>query len=967
MNLVSSYWPANVPETLWQFELLVPEQGRSLPFVGIAVTWQFICAFLAGCALICAFAWKRFSEPTYDVNSHAFRDFRELKVWNMQDSASLRRAYVIYCISLIFIFAIFAFFGRVIVQLVNQWNVSGLQINVGTVDFNSWRWPLLLALGIAGFAPLLNPLVPAENWLRRFSHEAVGIPTRIRDKAVRIRTLIDGAPTETDPKPTSNWVKTTLGPKLNACLVLERHLQTVVNWSYTEHVQWSDPEIRRKLNDYERLVRDEAETALDEFTFLTDPKKVPDKSFIASEGQRQQYEKRLGASVAALEAARDKFSIIMAIYCEHGSRLHGLTGDAHLQNEFSKLVEMREPPATGLPLYAFVAVIIAYFLAVKMQYHALISAIPSTDANILITAALETLKVFLLVWLPVTLVGTFTSVVAPDRGDRSVKESELWAVIPGAIAALAVAALGMAMFAFLYAALPASNLAQMQQSLLGANGALFYFLLFTPTALICFCFVAWMRMMDRPHSFWLSLTLAVAAGAMTLGYLVTITTSGGCNRILEVGGEPVPVTAWRVLAAVPHIGPWRLEPDDFETCFAYYSALDLIIIPVAVFLSTLGLSERRLPDLKRSRAPRNMPLALGRVTTLTILLLASTGGDAHAKEVWLGFRTDIQPFSFASPDLSDPGPSTDDDRRPYNGYIADLCYEIFANSQYEIRQASVTAANRFQLVRRPGEQQIPGKIDVLCDATTVRLDDPERIDAGIFSPVIFVSGVSYLWRSTRSFAHVELGFVANSTAKRVAEEACKVDALRLGQDRNAKPKCRERQLSDCRHSLISQPAEVGALPMTKRSETRLLREVTKKVPDYVLCPMEDHNELITWFCADTDRDKAYFGDRDIILGKLAEWQAQGRDCADVRDPRQSFSYEPYALLISLADPDLVRFVQRRVYEIFSHRSGAEALFYKWFPGQNLSEPLAWLFLLNGVMDQDTMLYGPKDRPAALGH
>ena len=48
VQLVSSYWPAGVPDTLWQFNLLVPEKGRSFPFVGIAVTWQFVGAFLGG-------------------------------------------------------------------------------------------------------------------------------------------------------------------------------------------------------------------------------------------------------------------------------------------------------------------------------------------------------------------------------------------------------------------------------------------------------------------------------------------------------------------------------------------------------------------------------------------------------------------------------------------------------------------------------------------------------------------------------------------------------------------------------------------------------------------------------------------------------------------------------------------------------------------------------------------------------
>jgi hypothetical protein len=129
--------------------------------------------------------------------------------------------------------------------------------------------------------------------------------------------------------------------------------------------------------------------------------------------------------------------------------------------------------------------------------------------------------------------------------------------------------------------------------------------------------------------------------------------------------------------------------------------------------------------------------------------------------------------------------------------------------------------------------------------------------------------------------------------------------------------------------------------------------------------MKDHTDLIKWFCSDNHRDKVYFGDREIILGKLAAWKAAGRSCDNVRDPLQSFTYEPYALLVSKADMVLFAFVQRRAYELFSHRAGAAALFYKWFPEQTMSEPLAWLFNLNGVMEQDELLSGKKEFPAIV--
>ncbi|MBZ9673799.1 hypothetical protein LB536_29315 [Mesorhizobium sp. ES1-3] len=933
---------------MWQFDLLVPGDRRDFPFVGIAISWQFVVAFVAGCALICAFAWKRFSEPTYDVNAAAFRDFKDLTVWNLKDSVSLRRAYAIYCVSLIFIYAMMAFFGRVIVQLFDKLSISGLQIGMGTIEFDSWRWPLFLALGISGFAPLINPLVPAENWLRRFSHEVVGIPTRLREKADRLKTLIDGPPSEDAERATSNWVRAALGPKLSGCLVLEKNLNTVVQWSYKEHVEWSDPEIRRKLIEYERNVRDDTEAALADFEYLTDPINTPDSLMVKGQGRLKEFEKRLLGNTRLLEEARDKFSLIMAIYCEYGSRFDKMRAGRLKKSIIEKFVDRHELPATGLPLYWFLIIFIVYFLFIKAQWHPLISSVPLSNQATATTAALETLKVFLLVWLPMTGVAAFVDVVdGPPPEDPSINDSVTWATISGALAAFAIAAVGMMALAVLYSALPASNINQMRQSLFGSGdwtGALTYYLLMAPVAVFCFCFVNGVRSVDKTPGLWTIVGLALAITIITAVYLaavVTLTSSSPCTPSIA---PLVEVPVWRILFLKEYL----------ETCFAFYGALDLIVIPLSVLISVLGLAKLRS---KRTRGNGDSP-----GTTSTLLAVACAAGllgevavsPTHAKEIVVGFRTDIPPFSYLAP------PQQGTKERPYLGYLADLCYEIFDNSGYEVIQVPVTGDNRFAAMRRPAG--IDGSrvstngqaIDVLCDATTVRLDDPKRMEAGVFSPIVFVSGVSYLWRSDRQFRDVEIGYLDNSTAVRVAKEACSVDALRLG-SLGKPPVCREALESDCLFERREPPKE----------PTKSLRDRAASVPSYVLCPKSDHTDLIRWFCSDTYRDKVYFADREIILGQLAAWKAAGRRCDYVRDPLQSFTYEPYALLISKADMVLFAFVQRRIYELFSHRAGAAALFYKWFPEQTMSEPLAWLFSLNGVMEQDELLSGKKEFPAIV--
>ena len=869
------------------------------------------------------------------MNSQAFRDFRDLKIWNLQDSVSLRRAYVVYCISLVFIYSVFAFFGRVIVQLFNQWNVSGLQINVGTVDFE------LLALAdpprprnrrlraadqSAGPGGELAPPILARGGRHPDPHPRQGGPDQDAD---RRRAVREGRPA--DLRLGAGGART----ELNGGFVLEKHLQAVVEWSYKEHVEWSDPEIRRKLNEYERNVRDEAEAGLDEFLFLTDPSKVPDTISTDGKGQLQQYEKRLAASVATLESVRDKFSIIIAIYCEHGSRFNGMRNDELRKSIVEKLADVREPPATGLPLYAFIPVFIAYALAVQAQWHPLISSIPLTDQAILTTAALETLKVFLLVWLPVTVVATFASVMGPDRGDRSVKESRLWAMIPGAIAAFAVGAVGMTLFALLYAALPASNLAQMQQSLLGSGnwtGALPYYLLWAPTASICFCFVASRRIADRAPGFWVTLVLALAAGALTLGYLVEIlglTSFGQCMR----NPGPHPVGPWRVLAGFVPGTPWSLGGEDLETCFAYYGTLDLIVIPAAVFISVLGLARRRLFATAPSRA-----IIKASATTAVLALavgaaLVGSTARVQAAEVVLGFRTDIQPFSYLSPNDTAGGQEPAGAQRPYLGYIADLCYEIFDNSSYQVIQVPVTAANRFAMIRRPGDPPDSGESAKWTSSAMPRRSDPtirsERL--AVFSPVVFVTGVSYLWRSVRSFKDVELGYVENSTARRVAREACTVDALRLGLG-NKTPACREAGEGDC----LSSRSTVATSPPPAPEPTEPLSRRTERVPSYVLCPKARSHRP----------DKVVlrrYRARQGLLRRSGHHPGQARRLADPRPGlRQRPRSAPVVHLRALRAPRLAGGPRARPLRpaarlrALLHRSGAEALFYKWFPGQTMS-------------------------------
>ncbi|WP_246727521.1 hypothetical protein [Rhizobium laguerreae] len=940
MEPVSPYWPATVPESLWQLNLLRTPEGRDFPFVEIEVSSEFVLAFLAGSVLICLFAWKRFAEPTYDVNASNFRDFQALDIWNLRDSSSLRRAYTIYCISLIFLYGCFAFFGRLIVQLSDALNVSGLQIGVGTLDFDSWRWPLLLALGISGFAPLINPLVPAELWLRRYAHEVVGIPTRIREKAIRIATLIDGRPA-VRLRPIPDWIEDALHSTATGYLLLEQNLRIVVAWSYDENFEWSDPEIRRKLNDYERNLREETEAALEEFARLTNteitltaPRNTRGQTLV-------QLRKQLTDCVRKLEDCRDRFSFVIALYCEYGSRFERMQDSELKKGIKNRVVEKIEPPPTGLSLYWFVIVFAVYYLSIQNLWHPLIFPVQFSVKTVFASALFETFKTFLLLWLPLVGISTFATIVyGSDISEGRQSHRFVNWLIAMTFAALMLAILGMVATAFIYSALMSLNLAQMWQTLF-KFGALSSFISIAPVAAICFVIVNLVRADSKRMATGRTVLWAAIAGGLSFIFLAVLVDQNPVLCKVVQGSNVEGIRIW---------GVFGLSGKQWNTCFTYYELLSLIMISTTVSLSVLGLAKLDMPKLKMWSAVRRSLVKIIVVGSFAVLL-APNPLYASPKKVVIGFRSDIPPFSFL------PAQSQQNGARPFSGYLADLCYEIFANSQYQVTSVPINdPAERFDVIRRNAEQPSLGltidgeKVDVLCDAVTVRPDDSKRTNAGVFSPIVFVSGVSYLWRSLGN-GDVEIGYFANSTAVQVAKEACTTDVLRLGPT----SKCIEGNSVDC---VVNRPATKPP----DNEPTKSLEERAKQERSYILCPKASHTDLIMWFCSNTGPSKVYFGDREIILGKMAAWKAAGNPCDNVRDPFLSFTYEPYALLISKADAELFAFVQLRIYELFSHRSGAESLFYKWFPRQTMSVPSAWLFNLNAVMQADELLVGPRVFP-----
>ena len=135
----------------------------------------------------------------------------------------------------------------------------------------------------------------------------------------------------------------------------------------------------------------------------------------------------------------------------------------------------------------------------------------------------------------------------------------------------------------------------------------------------------------------------------------------------------------------------------------------------------------------------------------------------------IGFRADAEPFSYK---VNGDGGNQIGSQPLYKGFLADLCYWIFDGGDYSVVEMEVNADDCFSKLER-------GEIDVLCDPVTMRFSDEKRMKAGIFSPIVFATGISYVVRRSRAGRDpVFIGYVENTTVETVLEHVCLVDLFR---------------------------------------------------------------------------------------------------------------------------------------------------------------------------------------------
>lgn len=298
-----------------------------------------------------------------------------------------------------------------------------------------------------------------------------------------------------------------------------------------------------------------------------------------------------------------------------------------------------------------------------------------------------------------------------------------------------------------------------------------------------------------------------------------------------------------------------------------------------------------------------------------------TAEPVAAESVVAGYREDARPFVH----LSDP------DALSFNGFIADFCDRALALTDYDVTRVPVDAVSRWE--------KLDGReVDMLCDTTSVT---KARADRRLFTPIIFLSGVSYAFS-----AKAEQAFIRDYSATAQAVSKSKAAALGrapycAGQADHLKPALPEGRAPLLRVGVLN---ETTAQDAVRDSETL---ELFRLRAGEVICIESltgNYAEGVARLCGG---DIAFFfGDRDMLQSYLDAHLREDRDCDAILSGK-FYSYEPYALIVRKDRVDLALALQAAIFEMFASGE-SERLFEKHFPKRSKSDLLEALFRINSI-------------------
>lgn len=267
------------------------------------------------------------------------------------------------------------------------------------------------------------------------------------------------------------------------------------------------------------------------------------------------------------------------------------------------------------------------------------------------------------------------------------------------------------------------------------------------------------------------------------------------------------------------------------------------------------------------------------VVTLQPLAAATLDRVRQTKTFRIGYRADAKPHSYRT-DQGQPA-----------GYVVDLCREVAAAvvqtaGNVQVTYVLVPADRRFEQVR-------DGKVDILCDPSSVTLGRREMVD---FSLPTFLDGASVLARASRPVERYE-----DLSGKRV-----------------------------------------GVLAGTT-TETTLREGLSSLKVNATIVPAHDHRAGIGLL--EEDKVDAYFADRAIIQALVNEGVRPGFVLS-----RQYFSYETHALALPRSDEVFRLLVDRTLARLY--RSGRiNDILAKTFGNTPPGDMLKTMYIINSLPER----------------
>lgn len=985
---VNSIWPGDVRNSLWNYDRTIagPSGNQLLPLSDYPLNGEFLLYFLIGLVVVWLYAWNRFNRRSYDPSPFDYRVLRELQPAQMRDTLMMQRAFILYAMVLSLIYASFTFFGGIIFKLLKP--IASVGPGIDTATLQSPQWPLMLAFGLAGLTQLIGPLDHLEKTLRGHIHRSLGIPIRIKEYtrqliATQIQELkLEAAGKDADDK---QKVYRTGQIEEQVKALSDSHVSCIQPWAREEIAQtYGVEDILAKLILLWRMidclysptwpresVRDEMRPLLARQLYegrtaalylselLSSPPVNDAKAKNPPPGQgtphRTRQEQQLITAIESMERHLYEVAAILAVYAQRDRSYDKVHGESLKNAITSVFKEENHGPSLRQLVCCAAVLFVIYCVGITMLNHGMMTDMPVNAWSTAISALYETVRTLCVFVFPV-LFAIYMTAPDPEQGTRVF--SATGQVVTASLWAGAASLVLMIMAAMIYSWLVARTTADFNTLLMGRPGisgggrpVLVWFLTFVPISALIAAMVALARhpASNRRHVLAMGVVGVLAALLAVLHFVVIENQLSRCFGGQDTSSEQVDVC-------------WMVVADILAMKFTDMTAALVAVLFLAQSRQS-GRTSIRMTDQPGAPVPRLAGTALafclmtGPATPLLAQADTANADSKGPRPIVLGFRDDAAPFSF----LNTRGGNT-----RHQGYIADLCHEIFAGSpDYIVTTRSVTVQDRFKHFRPERDAQ-GDFIDVLCDPVTIRYDDPERWTNSIFSPIIFATGVTYLRRHGDSAnQNVELGYVTGTTAKAVADDICQ-DAQTRGTHVCQVPQFTAPALDPVApfvESYRKPPSGIDKNDDTAFSWNKAITTFWQKLTapqkrdgklKIVHRSFDSHAKAAEWFCKELgDVQRFYLGDREVIMAHAAQQETRFPACKDPK-PGPLFTYEPYALLVTKSDPDLVQFVQRRIFHIFSDTSKARSLFAASFPDRQMTTSLAHLFLLNGVDEERTM-------------